>query len=145
MPAANARTTAFCARSSASASLRQKERAYRKISARCSTTTSRRSKTSSRSGSARHIGAPPPWISARPPRVGVPYIPDIAPGNGPMATGLRSPARRRSGGVADARDDEAESTVGVSRVLVTRQLPEGGLDPLVAAGHELVQRDGDEP
>jgi glyoxylate reductase len=33
----------------------------------------------------------------------------------------------------------------VSRVLVTRQLPAGGLDPLVAAGHELVQRDGDEP
>lgn len=31
------------------------------------------------------------------------------------------------------------------RVLVTRQLPEGGLDPLVAAGHELVQRAGDEP
>src|SRR5262249_39745181 len=33
----------------------------------------------------------------------------------------------------------------VSRVLVTRQLPEGGLDPLVAAGHELVQRPGDDP
>jgi glyoxylate reductase len=33
----------------------------------------------------------------------------------------------------------------VSRVLVTRQLPAGGLDPLVAAGHELVQRPGDEP
>ena len=33
----------------------------------------------------------------------------------------------------------------MSRVLVTRQLPAGGLDPLVAAGHELVQRDGDEP
>jgi glyoxylate reductase len=33
----------------------------------------------------------------------------------------------------------------VSRVLVTRQLPEGGLDPLIAAGHELVRRDGDEP
>ena len=31
------------------------------------------------------------------------------------------------------------------RVLVTRQLPEGGLDPFVAAGHEIVQRDGDEP
>lgn len=31
------------------------------------------------------------------------------------------------------------------RVLVTRQLPEGGLDPLVAAGHGLVQREGDEP
>jgi glyoxylate reductase len=30
-------------------------------------------------------------------------------------------------------------------VLVTRQLPAGGLDPLVAAGHELVVRDGDEP
>jgi glyoxylate reductase len=33
----------------------------------------------------------------------------------------------------------------VSRVLVTRQLPAGGLDPLVAAGHELVQRAGDDP
>jgi glyoxylate reductase len=33
----------------------------------------------------------------------------------------------------------------VPRVLVTRELPDGGLDPLVAAGHELVQRPGDEP
>lgn len=33
----------------------------------------------------------------------------------------------------------------VSRVLITRRLPEGGLDPLAAAGHELVQRDGDDP
>jgi glyoxylate reductase len=33
----------------------------------------------------------------------------------------------------------------VRRVLVTRELPAGGLDPLVAAGHELVQRPGDEP
>jgi glyoxylate reductase len=33
----------------------------------------------------------------------------------------------------------------VARVLVTRALPEGGLDPLVAAGHELVQRPGDDP
>jgi glyoxylate reductase len=33
----------------------------------------------------------------------------------------------------------------VSRVLVTRELPVGGLDPLVAAGHDLVQREGDEP
>ena len=33
----------------------------------------------------------------------------------------------------------------MARVLVTRQLPEGGLDPLIAAGHELVQRDGDDP
>ena len=32
----------------------------------------------------------------------------------------------------------------VARVLVTRQLPDGGLDPLVAAGHELVQREGDD-
>ena len=31
------------------------------------------------------------------------------------------------------------------RVLVTRQLPDGGLDPLVEAGHEIVQRAGDEP
>ncbi|HZD73340.1 MAG TPA: D-glycerate dehydrogenase [Actinomycetota bacterium] len=31
----------------------------------------------------------------------------------------------------------------MARVLVTRQLPPGGLDPL--AGHELVQRDGDQP
>lgn len=30
------------------------------------------------------------------------------------------------------------------RVLVTRELPEGGLDPLVAAGHDLVQREGDD-
>ena len=33
----------------------------------------------------------------------------------------------------------------MARVLVTRELPAGGLDPLVAAGHELVRRDGDEP
>ncbi len=33
----------------------------------------------------------------------------------------------------------------MARVLVTRALPDGGLDPLVAAGHELVQRPGDEP
>jgi glyoxylate reductase len=32
----------------------------------------------------------------------------------------------------------------MARVLVTRRLPAGGLDPLVAAGHELVQRDGDD-
>jgi glyoxylate reductase len=31
------------------------------------------------------------------------------------------------------------------RVLVTRQLPTGGLDPLVEAGHEIVQRPDDEP
>jgi len=30
-------------------------------------------------------------------------------------------------------------------VLVTRRLPEGGLDPLTAAGHQLVQRAGDDP
>jgi glyoxylate reductase len=33
----------------------------------------------------------------------------------------------------------------VARVLVTRELPEGGLDPLLAAGHQLVQREGDDP
>ena len=33
----------------------------------------------------------------------------------------------------------------MARLLVTRRLPDGGLDPLVAAGHELVQRPGDEP
>jgi glyoxylate reductase len=33
----------------------------------------------------------------------------------------------------------------LARVLVTRRLPDGGLDPLVAAGHEIVQRPGDEP
>ncbi|HLM18713.1 MAG TPA: D-glycerate dehydrogenase [Acidimicrobiia bacterium] len=33
----------------------------------------------------------------------------------------------------------------MARVLVARQLPEGGLDPLMAAGHELLQRPGDEP
>jgi glyoxylate reductase len=33
----------------------------------------------------------------------------------------------------------------VARVLVTRHLPEGGLDPLVDAGHELVQRADDDP
>jgi glyoxylate reductase len=31
------------------------------------------------------------------------------------------------------------------RVLVTRQLPPGGLDPLVDAGHEILQRADDEP
>ena len=33
----------------------------------------------------------------------------------------------------------------MARVLVTRELPNGGLDPLVAAGHELVRRPGDDP
>jgi glyoxylate reductase len=33
----------------------------------------------------------------------------------------------------------------LARVLVTRRLPPGGLDPLVDAGHELVQRDDDRP
>jgi len=33
----------------------------------------------------------------------------------------------------------------VARVLVTRRLPEGGLDPLVDAGHEVVTRDDDTP
>jgi glyoxylate reductase len=36
-------------------------------------------------------------------------------------------------------------SLAVARVLVTRELPDGGLDPLLAAGHELVQRPGDEP
>ena len=31
----------------------------------------------------------------------------------------------------------------MGRVLVTRQLPPGGLDPLLAAGHEVVRRDDD--
>jgi len=31
----------------------------------------------------------------------------------------------------------------MARVLVTRKVPDGGLDPLVNAGHELVQRDDD--
>ncbi|HXQ60277.1 MAG TPA: D-glycerate dehydrogenase [Acidimicrobiales bacterium] len=31
----------------------------------------------------------------------------------------------------------------MARILVTRILPEGGLDPLVAAGHDIVQRPGD--
>jgi glyoxylate reductase len=33
----------------------------------------------------------------------------------------------------------------VARILVTRRLPDGGLEPLARAGHELVQRDGDTP
>jgi glyoxylate reductase len=33
----------------------------------------------------------------------------------------------------------------VARILVTRVMPEGGLDPLVTAGHEIVQRAGDTP
>jgi glyoxylate reductase len=33
----------------------------------------------------------------------------------------------------------------IYRVLVTRRLPDGGLDPLVAAGHEVLTRDDDEP
>ena len=32
----------------------------------------------------------------------------------------------------------------MARVLVTRQLPEGGLVPLVAAGHEIVLAAGDD-
>lgn len=33
----------------------------------------------------------------------------------------------------------------MARVLVTRRLPEGGLDPLVDDGHEVLQRSGDTP
>jgi glyoxylate reductase len=33
----------------------------------------------------------------------------------------------------------------LSRVLVTRRLPDGGLDPLLEAGHEIVARDDDVP
>lgn len=33
----------------------------------------------------------------------------------------------------------------MARVLVTRRLPDGGLDPLVRAGHEIVARDDDTP
>ncbi|MGZ4690450.1 MAG: 2-hydroxyacid dehydrogenase [Acidimicrobiia bacterium] len=33
----------------------------------------------------------------------------------------------------------------MTRVLVTRRLPDGGLEPLARAGHELVQRADDEP
>jgi len=33
----------------------------------------------------------------------------------------------------------------MARVLVTRRLPDGGLDPLVAAGHEILQRADDAP
>jgi len=33
----------------------------------------------------------------------------------------------------------------MARILVTRRLPAGGLDPLVAAGHEVVARDDDTP
>jgi len=33
----------------------------------------------------------------------------------------------------------------VARVLVTRRLPDGGIDPLIAAGHEVVTRDDDRP
>ena len=33
----------------------------------------------------------------------------------------------------------------MARVLVTRQLPAGGLDPLTSAGHTIVQRDDDTP
>ncbi|MGH9018034.1 MAG: 2-hydroxyacid dehydrogenase [Acidimicrobiales bacterium] len=31
----------------------------------------------------------------------------------------------------------------MARILVTRRLPDGGLDPLVAAGHDIIQRDDD--
>ena len=33
----------------------------------------------------------------------------------------------------------------MARVLVTRQLPDGGLDPLIEAGHEIVRHDDDTP
>lgn len=33
----------------------------------------------------------------------------------------------------------------MARILVTRALPEGGLDPLLDEGHDVVQRDGDTP
>lgn len=35
--------------------------------------------------------------------------------------------------------------MSVGRVVVTRRLPEGGTDPLVAAGHEVHPNDGDDP
>ena len=36
-------------------------------------------------------------------------------------------------------------SLAVARVLVTRELPAGGTEPLVDAGHVIVARDGDEP
>ncbi len=33
----------------------------------------------------------------------------------------------------------------MARILVTRRLPDGGIDPLVEAGHEIVSRDDDTP
>src|SRR6185437_4571019 len=101
------------------------------MSAWCSTTSSRRSTTSPRSDRAclalRRIDAPP-FLPVRPePRAPVPYIPVFAASNaGSRARGRRLPSPL------------------VGRVFVTRQMPEGGLDPLFAAGHEVVQRPGDD-
>ena len=33
----------------------------------------------------------------------------------------------------------------MARVLVTRRLPDGGTEPLITAGHEIVARDDDTP
>ena len=46
-------------------------------------------------------------------------------------------------GVRDA--GPVDYTEPLARVLVTRRLPAGGLDPLVDAGHELVERADDSP
>jgi glyoxylate reductase len=48
-------------------------------------------------------------------------------------------------GRQNARAASRLRSLAVARVLVTRALPEGGLDPLLATGHELVQREGDDP
>jgi len=44
-----------------------------------------------------------------------------------------------------SRTPGRSTTRAINRVLVTRQLPPGGLDPLASAGHELVQRADDTP
>src|SRR5207245_8046933 len=50
---------------------------------------------------------------------------------------------RREGRGADRLHDAL--TAPMARVLVTRELPAGGTEPLVDAGHVIVARDGDEP
>src|SRR6266498_1304336 len=56
---------------------------------------------------------------------------------------LRAPARARLGSIHGTRRKPLSSEVDMGKILVTRHLPAGGLDPL--RGHELVQRGEDVP
>src|SRR5436190_1169997 len=91
------------------------------MSSRYSTTSSRRSTTSTSVIFGRHIRPCPPRYPPGHESADTVHSGRVG-GNGSRATLAR-----------------------LARVLVTRRLPEGGLDPLMAAGHEIVQRADDDP